>query len=279
MKTTINYNGKDVQIDLTPAQIAEAKKQSISYTDIKCLQDALDYIGESLDSFNNRTQFDDDAQKAYKELEVIVLAIRQGNELGERWYYPWFNSKSSSSGFSYRGYNDDSAFSLVGSRLCVENSDKAKYLGKQFLETYDRYINADKLAVKDPETPLVNPTKTFASYTDIKTFEDACIVVGIDHLKFSETNKNLSPDTYAYEQLKVISKALNGGNHMDYTDTGVTKYYPYFNSVGSSSGFSYCDYSFGFTLSAVGSRLTYRTSDIAKYAGNQFLDIYNKYIN
>lgn len=25
MKTTINYNGKDVQIDLTPAQIAEAK--------------------------------------------------------------------------------------------------------------------------------------------------------------------------------------------------------------------------------------------------------------
>lgn len=208
-----------------------------------------------------------------------MLAIRQGNELGERWYYPWFNSKSSSSGFSYRGYNDDSAFSLVGSRLCVENSDKAKYLGKQFLETYDRYINADKLAVKDPETPLVNPTKTFASYTDIKTFEDACIVVGIDHLKFSETNKNLSPDTYAYEQLKVISKALNGGNHMDYTDTGVTKYYPYFNSVGSSSGFSYCDYSFGFTLSAVGSRLTYRTSDIAKYAGNQFLDIYNKYIN
>jgi hypothetical protein len=282
MKTTINYNGKDVVIDLTAEQVAQAKKQSSHYTDIKTLQDALDYIGESLDDFNNRTQFDDDCQKAAKELEVIVLAIRQGNEIDHnqdgRWYYPWFNAKRSSDGFSCHGYGCGGAYSGVGSRLCVESSEKAEYLGNQFLGTYDRYINGGDIQVKSFPSPLLEPKK-FDSYTDIKTFDDACACVGIDPKSFHESRKNLSDDTYAYEQLKVISKALNGGKHMDYTDEDEYKYYPWFNAVGSSDGFSYRGYGYVASTSSVGSRLTYKTSDIAKYAGTQFLDIYNKYIN
>jgi len=282
MKTTINYNGKDVVIDLTAEQVAQVKKLSSHYTDIKTLQDALDYIGESLEDFNHRTQFDDDCQKAVKELEVIVLAIRQGNELdhnrGGRWYYPWFNAKRSSAGFSYGDAHFGYAGSTVGSRLCVESSEKAEYLGKQFIDTYDRYINGGDIEFKSFPSPLLEPKK-FDLYTDIKTFEDACACVGIDPKSFHESRKNLSDDTYAYEQLKVISKALNGGKHMDYTDEDEYKYYPWFNAVGSSAGFSFGDYRYVYAVSGVGSRLTYKTSDIAKYAGTQFLDIYNKYIN
>lgn len=283
MKQTINFNGKDVVIELTAEQLAIAKKQSSNYTDIKCLQDALDYIGESLDSFKHRTQFDDDAQKAYKELEVIVLAIRQGNELGQNegdiWYYPWFNSKRSLAGFSYDDYGCAYSGSFVGSRLCVETSEKAEFLGKQFIDTYDRYINGASLQTLPVATNTTISLKKFDSYTDIKTFEDACQAVGVDIKTFHEANKSLTEDTYAYEQLKVISKALNGGDHMDYTDTNVYKYYPWFNAVGSSAGFSSFAYLFDGSDSVVGSRLTYKSSEIAKYAGEQFLEIYNKYIN
>lgn len=282
MKTTINYNGKDVVIELTNEQLAQAKKQSSHYTDIKTFQDALDYIGESLEDFNYRTQFDDDCQRAGKELEVIVLAVRQGNELrheeDDYWYYPYFYSKRSSVGFSYRGADYDGTASFVGSRLCVESSEKAKYLGTQFIDIYDRHINGGDIQVKQFPSPLLQPKK-FEHYTDIKTFDDACACVGIDPKSFHESRKNLSDDTYAYEQLKVISKALNGGTHMDYTDTDVYKYYPYFKAVGSSVGFSSYDFRCDLTISVVGSRLTYKTSDIAEYAGKQFLDIYNKYIN
>lgn len=145
MKTTITINGKPVEIELTKDQVDQIKKQSFHYTDIKTLQDALDYNGETLEEFNKRTQYDDDAQRAYKELEVIVKAVRQGNELGktenDAWYYPWFYSARSSRGFSFNDCNYIYSYSLVASRLCVESSEKAKYLGTQFLSTYDRYIN------------------------------------------------------------------------------------------------------------------------------------------
>lgn len=145
MKTTITINGKSVEIELTAEQVAQIKKQSVHYTDIKTLQDALDYNGETLEEFNNRTQYDDDVQRAYKELEVIVKAVRQGNELGKTendgWYYPFFCSKRSLLGFRCYDYARDYGYSVVASRLCVESVEKAKYLGTQFLSTYDRYIN------------------------------------------------------------------------------------------------------------------------------------------
>lgn len=279
MKALVKINGKSVEIDLTPQQVVEANRKAVDYTDIKTLQDALDYVGESLDSFNNRTQFDDDAQRAYKELEVIVLAIRQGNELGEKWYYPWFNSTRSSSGFSYNGYGYDHTLSDVGSRLCVESSEKATYLGKQFIDIYNRYINGASLQIFQSGRVEEVKVKEIKSYKDIRTFEDACLSIGIDPKQFHSENKNLTEDTYAYEQLKVISKALNGGEHMDYSDEDEYKYYPWFNALGSSSGFSFIDYVYDYTVSYVGSRLTYKSREIAEYAGKTFLDIYNKYIN
>ncbi|MCY4781780.1 hypothetical protein ORI89_19190, partial [Sphingobacterium sp. UT-1RO-CII-1] len=166
----------------------------------------------------------------------------------------------------------------VGSRLCVESSEKAKYLGTQFIGIYDRYINGESLS-KEKEIPFIISPKTFNTYTDIKTFEDACLATGRTLKSFESEHKGKSDDSYAYEQLKIISEALNGGNHMDYSDTDEYKYYPYFNSVGSSVGFSYVDYHFDAAHSGVGSRLTYKSSEIATYAGKQFLDIYNKYIN
>lgn len=151
MKTTININGNPVEITLTAEQLAEieAKKKVKHFSDIKTFQDALDFRGETLEQFNHRTQFDDDVQRAGKELEVIAFAIRLGKPLGtsqgDRWYYPWFNSKRSSVGFSYVGCDFGHAFSTVGSRLCVNTSEGAEYFGEQFIDIWDRYINGAQL--------------------------------------------------------------------------------------------------------------------------------------
>lgn len=123
--------------------------------------------------------------------------------------------------------------------------------------------------------------KTFITDTTqlIKTFEDACEYLGIDAEDFKLSAAGDSPDEYAYKQLKIIVKALNGGEVMDYKDTSVYKYYPWFNSAGSCSGFSSYDFFCDDDYSTVGARLCFKTSALAKYAGTQFLNIYNNFIN
>lgn len=282
MKATIQFNGKSAVIELTADQLVQAKKQTSHFTNIKTLQDALDYAGESIDHFNHRTQFDDDAQKAGKELEVIVLALRHGNTLGQnqgdKWYYPLFYSKRSASGFSFFVFFCAASASGVGSRLCVDSAEKAEYLGKQFADIYDRYLNANDLAIENQIPSSIEP-KIFNSYKDIKTIEDACSALGIEPISFLDGIKNLTPDTNAYEQLKVVVRALNGGEHMDYKDEDENKYFPYFNAVGSASGFSFAVSHYDASASSVGSRLAYKSREIAEYAGKQFIGLYDQHIN
>jgi hypothetical protein len=121
MKTTITINNREVEIELTADQVAKIKKSASHYTDI-----------DSLEA---------DKELADKELAVIAKAVRQGNELGDYWYYPWFNSARSASGFSFYVCDVARGSSCVGSRLCVETSEKATYMGKQFLSIYNRSIN------------------------------------------------------------------------------------------------------------------------------------------
>jgi hypothetical protein len=113
----------------------------------------------------------------------------------------------------------------------------------------------------------------------IKTFADACEAEGIDADEFHNENEDLPADEYAYKQLKIIVKALNGGDVLDYKDASVNKYYPYFYSAGSGSGFSFDGYDCDGARSGVGSRLLLKTSTLATYAGKQFTAIYNQYLN
>lgn len=115
----------------------------------------------------------------------------------------------------------------------------------------------------------------FGDYRDIQTFDDACEALGITW----EEPKDLPADVIAYMKLRIIAKALNGGKWMDYKDTNEYKYYPWFNAAGSASGFSYNGYDYDRLRSFIGSRLTFKTAAIAKYAGTQFLEIFKKYIN
>jgi hypothetical protein len=112
----------------------------------------------------------------------------------------------------------------------------------------------------------------------IKTFEDACKALNINFTPPGELTK----DEVAYLKLKIIAKALNDGWIPNWNNWDERTYYPWFrmgnNGASPGVGFSYygCDY--GAANSTVGSRLCFKSSELAKYASTQFESIYKDYL-
>ncbi|MDI9605929.1 MAG: hypothetical protein QM305_11530 [Bacteroidota bacterium] len=113
----------------------------------------------------------------------------------------------------------------------------------------------------------------------IKTYEDACRELDIPLMP--ERCKGMTEDEAAYYSLKVIAKALNEGWEPDWTNQEQRKWYPWFEVTGTNSaGFSYSDtaYTVSTTLAIFGSHLCFKTEALAKYAGTQFIKLYEKYL-
>jgi hypothetical protein len=114
----------------------------------------------------------------------------------------------------------------------------------------------------------------------IKSFEDACSILGIFPNELNR-NSDLSADTRAYEKLKVIVKALNEGWFPDWTNVDEYKYWPWFymdKNKYSPSGFGLLGVGYHTTGSVVGSRLCFKSEQLAKYAATQFNDLYKEYL-
>ena len=130
-------------------------------------------------------------------------------------------------------------------------------------------------------------TKDFFSQkiTDrVKTLDDACRVLGISQFSLlpSITNNGLEDDTdsiQAYCKLIIIARALNEGWVPDWSDNNQYKYFPWFDEKEPGFGLSCSVYVSWRTGATVGSRLCYKTMELAEYAGKQFNDIYNQYLS
>lgn len=113
----------------------------------------------------------------------------------------------------------------------------------------------------------------------VKTFEDACSVLGVDAKKIVPYTKATTPDQKALNaaaKLFLIARALNQGWKPDWNNSNEYKYYPYFK-MKTGFGFSgtYSDYDYAYT--PVGSRLCFKTRDLARYAATQFEELYKDY--
>jgi hypothetical protein len=80
----------------------------------------------------------------------------------------------------------------------------------------------------------------------------------------------------AYVMLIHIAREKNEGWKPDWDNRSEYKYYPWFN-MESSSGFPVCVCVNGDSRSSLGSRLCYKSEEIAKYAGKQFIKLYKEY--
>ena len=105
----------------------------------------------------------------------------------------------------------------------------------------------------------------------IKTYEDACRELGIDPIDFDEMkDAGFTTDEIYLREIKTITEALNEGWKPAWTNADQYKHYPWFRM--SSGGFvfddTYCAYSVARAGSA--SRLCFKSSELAEYAGKQF---------
>lgn len=115
----------------------------------------------------------------------------------------------------------------------------------------------------------------------VKTIEDAIAIVkpGANTLTLLAYN-GIDPvmiGAQAAAQLFIIAEALNEGWQANWEDSSQQKYYPWFTHK-AGSGLSYHDYLYAISLTSVGSRLCYKSSDLAIYAANQFPKIYQNYL-
>jgi hypothetical protein len=117
---------------------------------------------------------------------------------------------------------------------------------------------------------------------NLETFELAAESLGIDPsaLPFVDglPEKHQKAVVAGYK-LMVISEAAWEGKKPDWSNWNERKYYPWFDlSSGSGVGFSYVVYGHDGSVSLVGSRLVFPTSEIARYVGKTHLELYKDFM-
>lgn len=109
----------------------------------------------------------------------------------------------------------------------------------------------------------------------VKTFEDARKLTGRpDVPDFSNLPTDMREHFEAQYKMIVIAEALNEGWIPDWDNYSEYKYYPWFEMSPSSFAFSDSYYFDADAFAGSGSRLKFRTCELAKYAAEQFIDIW-----
>lgn len=137
----------------------------------------------------------------------------------------------------------------------------------------------------------------------VKTFEDACTVLGINPDEWKNKHLMLDKDVLAYLKLCVIAKALNEGWYPKFTEHE-RRYYPWFNIItkeeydklsdeekrrcvgradsnanaGGGIVYAYAVYASSHSSASNGARLAFSNYDLAVYAGTQFIDIWADFV-
>ena len=112
---------------------------------------------------------------------------------------------------------------------------------------------------------------------DIKIIEDAQIATGHTPEYMTKYLGELT-DEWAYRMLKMVAKAINQGWSPDWSNGSQYKYYPWFEVLSSGFGFSGSGCFYANATTTVGSRLCFESSEKAKYAGTQFIDLYKQFL-
>jgi|SRR5688572_6214546 len=137
---------------------------------------------------------------------------------------------------------------------------------------------ADKPGKKLLETLFPELKKPERIIDRVKTFEDACHELGIDDFT---VNSTLSSDQQvavnAMAMMLVITQALNEGWKPNWNNSNEFKWFPWFE-MRSGFGLSFSNYSGTYSVTGVGSRLCFKSEELANYAGKQFEDIYKQYM-
>lgn len=109
----------------------------------------------------------------------------------------------------------------------------------------------------------------------VKSFEDARNMTGRpDVPDFSNLPTDMRKHFEAQYKMIVIAEALNEEWIPDWDNYDEYKYYPWFEMSPSSFAFGASAYVHATASAGSGSRLKFRTRELAEYAAKQFIDIW-----
>ena len=116
----------------------------------------------------------------------------------------------------------------------------------------------------------------------VKSIEDAIRELGNNDVEVIQLNRmksiGLQNHIIGNQELIVIAKALNEGWQPDWSNGEWDKWHPWFDKDDSSSAgrFSFDVSDYQRSNSSVGSRLCFKSEELADYAGTQFLELYRE---
>lgn len=122
--------------------------------------------------------------------------------------------------------------------------------------------------------------KNSKSSERIKSFEEACLQLGLDPTQLPVVANLPEKDQnaiIAFYKLTIITRALNEGWEPNWKNWDEYKYYNYF-FVRWGSGFVCSDTDFTLTYAGIGSRLCFKSQELAEYALSQFKELYLQYL-
>jgi hypothetical protein len=118
----------------------------------------------------------------------------------------------------------------------------------------------------------------------LKTYEACCKKLGKDPVKelpYSKPKNGFQKALNGYAKLFLIAEALNEGWVPDWGNDDQWKYYPWMwvkpntkNPSGFGLSYYVCDVDRSY--SSVGSRLCFKSRELAEYAGKQFSKVYEE---
>lgn len=119
---------------------------------------------------------------------------------------------------------------------------------------------------------------------NLKTFEDACKIEGLDHSTcipdFSASpekdRKALEAQAKLFIVVRAANKQVNDGKEWipNWNNWDELKYEPWFDLEGGSSGFRFDGFVAWGAASGVGSRLCFKSRELCEYIATQFIDLY-----
>lgn len=151
MKTTININGNDVEIELTKEQVEKINQASLKITDrLKTWEDACNIKGidpvKSLPYPKEKDKFEA-AMNGIFQMFIITELLCEGweadysNTSQYKWY-PYFKYQNKASGFGFRASSSNFEFAggFTSARLVFPTEQLANYAGKQFISIYNKFL-------------------------------------------------------------------------------------------------------------------------------------------
>lgn len=166
-----------------------------------------------------------------------------------------------------------------------QGAPTVKYEDKEVAEKEAARL-AEKLGVEVTTLQAVTAAEPKDITKRVKSYADACAVLGIEPMNEEVLVKlGFTGEEIARRKVGTIAEALNEGWVPNWNDTNEYKYYPYFYiepnaHSGANAGLSYAATNLALTttFAAVGSRLCFKTSALARYAGKTFTELYTQFL-